>query len=213
MPKIAVTLNTLESRNHIIGDIPRGVKIYEGGGVEFKEQEPNYYLARVPHNRGGTKTVAITFTEDGRDIEHNHCDCSWRSGGNPVCRNVTAAILAIQGGIAEPEDVPGVLDNVAPTSPGGDMTTLSAKLTFYIPQAHSLKEKRMVARSIMDKARHKFNASVAEVASQDMHQTLTLGVAVVSGEYAHAQNMLDRLVRYMEENAEAELVNVEENQN
>jgi uncharacterized protein YlxP (DUF503 family) len=90
------------------------------------------------------------------------------------------------------------------------MTTLSAKLTFYVPQAQSLKDKRMVARSIMDKARHKFNASVAEVASQDIHQTLTPGVAVVSGEYAHSRKQLDELVRYMEENADAELVNIED---
>ncbi len=89
------------------------------------------------------------------------------------------------------------------------MTTLSAQLTFYIPQAHSLKDKRMVARSIIDKARHKFNVSVAEVASQDAHQTLTLGVAVVSGEYAHARNMLDEIIRFMEGNAEAELVGVD----
>ncbi len=90
------------------------------------------------------------------------------------------------------------------------MTILSVKLTFYIPQAHSLKDKRMVARSIIDKARHKFNASVAEVASQDAHQTLTVGIAVISGEHAHARNMLDEIVRFMEENTEAELVNVED---
>jgi uncharacterized protein YlxP (DUF503 family) len=90
------------------------------------------------------------------------------------------------------------------------MTALSAKLTFYIPQAHSLKDKRKVVRSIIDKARRKFNASVAEVDTQDAHQTLTLGVAVVSGEHAHARNMLDEIVRFMEEIAEAELVEVEE---
>ncbi len=88
------------------------------------------------------------------------------------------------------------------------MTTLSAQLTFYIPQAHSLKDKRMVARSIIDKARHKFNASVAEVDTRDTHQTLTLGVAVVSGEYAHARKMMDELVRFMEENTDADLVDV-----
>ena len=90
------------------------------------------------------------------------------------------------------------------------MTTLSAKLTFYIPQTHSLKDKRMVARSIIDKARHKFNASVAEVDTQDAHQTMTLGVAVVSGEHAHARNMLDEIIRFMEENAAAELTGVED---
>jgi len=88
------------------------------------------------------------------------------------------------------------------------MTTLSAKLTFHISHAQSLKDKRMIARSLTDKARKKFNASIAEVDSQEAHQILTLGIAVVSGEHSHAQNMLDEIIRFMERNTEAELVSV-----
>jgi len=89
------------------------------------------------------------------------------------------------------------------------MHTLSAKLTFYIPECTSLKEKRQVRRSIIDKACKKFNASIAEVGTQDIHQTLTIGIAVVSGEFAHGQKCLDEIVRFMEVNTEAELVGVE----
>ena len=89
------------------------------------------------------------------------------------------------------------------------MHILSAKLTFYIPHAASLKDKRQVCRSVIDKTRQRFNASVAEVDTQDSHQTLTVGFAVVSGDVAHAQNSLDEIIRYMEEHADAELVKVE----
>ena len=89
------------------------------------------------------------------------------------------------------------------------MHILSAKLTFYIPHAVSLKDKRQVCRSIIDKTRQRFNASVAEVDTQDSHQTLTVGFAVVSGDVAHAQNSLDEIIRYMEEHTDAELVEVE----
>ena len=89
------------------------------------------------------------------------------------------------------------------------MHTLSAKLTFYIPHATSLKEKRQIRRSLIDKTRQRFNASVAEVDTQDVHQTLTIGIAVVSGEAAHAQNSLDEIIRFMEEHADAELTEVE----
>jgi len=85
----------------------------------------------------------------------------------------------------------------------------SARLTFYIPRASSLKDKRQVCRSLVDKARGRFNLSVAEVGTQDAHRTLTLGVAVVSGDNAHAQNSLDEIIRFMEEHAEAELREVE----
>ena len=89
------------------------------------------------------------------------------------------------------------------------MITLSAKLTFYIPHATSLKDKRRVRRSLVDKTRHRFNASVAEVDTQDVHRTLTIGIAVVSGDTAYAQGVLDEMIRFMEEHAEAELTAVE----
>ena len=89
------------------------------------------------------------------------------------------------------------------------MTTLSVKLTFYIHHSMSLKDKRQVCRSIVDRTRKRFNASVSEVDTQDEHKTLTLGVAVVSGEAAHARQSLDEIIRFMEEHTEAELTNVE----
>ena len=89
------------------------------------------------------------------------------------------------------------------------MITVSAKLTFYIAHATSLKDKRQVCRSLIDKARQRFNASIAEVDTQDLHQTLTIGIAVVSGETAHAQRSLDEIIRFMENSADAEPTNVE----
>ena len=90
------------------------------------------------------------------------------------------------------------------------MITVSARLTFYISHAASLKDKRQVCRSLVDKARQRFNASIAEVDTQDMHQTLTIGVAIVSGDAAHAQRSLDEIIRFMEEYGDAELTGVEE---
>ena len=84
----------------------------------------------------------------------------------------------------------------------------TAVATFYIPHSSSLKDKRQVCRSLIDKTRQRFNASVAEVATQDLHQTLTIGVSVVSSEASHAQNSLDEIIRFMEENANAELTEV-----
>jgi len=89
------------------------------------------------------------------------------------------------------------------------MYTLSAKLTYHIHCANSLKDKRQVARSTVAKVRQKFNVSIAEVATQDVHRTLTLGIAVVSGDMAHAQNSLEEIIRFMENNPDAELTAVE----
>ena len=89
------------------------------------------------------------------------------------------------------------------------MYTLSAKLTFHIPYSSSLKDKRQVRRSLIDKTRHLFNAAIAEVATLDNHTMLTLGVAVVSNSHAHAQQMLDEIIRYMETHTDADIVEVE----
>ena len=89
------------------------------------------------------------------------------------------------------------------------MYTLTAKLKFHIPHATSLKDKRQVCRSIVDKTRKRLNVSVAEVDTQDTHQILTIGIAVVSGEFTHGQNSLEEIIRFMERNIEAELIDVE----
>ena len=87
--------------------------------------------------------------------------------------------------------------------------TLSAKLAFYIPQSTSLKDKRQVRRSLIEKTCHKFNAAIAEIDTQDIHQTLTIGIAVVSGDAAHRRESIDEIIRFMESQADAELTSIE----
>ena len=89
------------------------------------------------------------------------------------------------------------------------MALFALEVPFYVAHATSLKDKRQVCRSLIDKARQRFNASIAEVDTQDVHQTLTIGVAVVSGDSAHAQHSMDEIIRFMEEHADAELTDVE----
>jgi len=88
------------------------------------------------------------------------------------------------------------------------MFTVSAELTFYIPHVTSLKDKRQIRRSIIEKTRHRFNVSIAEVGTQDIHQTLTIGIAVVSSEASHGENSINEIVRFMEAHADAELTEV-----
>ncbi|MCL2665316.1 MAG: DUF503 domain-containing protein [Defluviitaleaceae bacterium] len=89
------------------------------------------------------------------------------------------------------------------------MYVISAKLTFIIEHASSLKDKRQVCRSLIEKTRNRFNVSISEVATQDIHQTLTIGLAVVSGDADHANNMADEIIRYIENNADADLISIE----
>ena len=89
------------------------------------------------------------------------------------------------------------------------MITGTMKLTLYAPWIHSLKEKRMVVKSVCGKAAAKFNISISEVEDQDVHQTIVLGVACVTNETSHADSILDNVLNYIENNTEAEVVRVE----
>lgn len=89
------------------------------------------------------------------------------------------------------------------------MITRTAQITLYAPACHSLKDKRMIVQSILTKVRNKFNVSIAEVDAQDAHQTIVIGMAVVSTSNSHTQNVLDEVVRFIENNANAEVTGVD----
>ena len=82
-------------------------------------------------------------------------------------------------------------------------------LTLRAPWVQSLKEKRMIVKSILEKTKNRFNVSIAEVDKQDNHDTIVLGFACVSNESRHANNMIDTIIRFIEGNCEAEIVLVE----
>jgi len=59
----------------------------------------------------------------------------------------------------------------------------------FIPHAQSLKDKRMVLRSIKDRLK-KFNVAVAEVAHQDAWQRSGLGIVAISTTTEHVDKEL-----------------------
>jgi len=83
------------------------------------------------------------------------------------------------------------------------------KMNIHIPWAHSLKEKRMVVKSLCAKARNKYNISVAEVDKQDLHQIIVLGIACVAGDNAQADSILDHVINFIESNTEGEIIKIE----
>ena len=80
-----------------------------------------------------------------------------------------------------------------------------ALFEIHIPYAQSLKEKRMVVKSLRDRIRNKFEVSVAEVALQELHQRARLGIAIVTSEGGNAEAILQNIVRFVESHAEATL--------
>jgi uncharacterized protein YlxP (DUF503 family) len=69
------------------------------------------------------------------------------------------------------------------------------RLTFHVPHARSLKDKRRVVLRFRDRIRSKFDVSIAEVDAQDKLQRAIFGVSVVSSEAAVCDSVLEQVAR------------------
>ena len=83
-----------------------------------------------------------------------------------------------------------------------------AALTFRLraPWVHSLKEKRMIVKSLVAKLQNRFHVSAAEIDEQDTHQIIVIGVAAIVPHHAMADSLMDEISLFVEENCEAEIL-------
>lgn len=63
----------------------------------------------------------------------------------------------------------------------------------YAPWVHSLKEKRMIVKSLIAKLQNRFHVSVAEIDEQDTHQIIVIGVAAIVPHNAMAESLMDEI--------------------
>ena len=83
------------------------------------------------------------------------------------------------------------------------------ELRLYAPWVHSLKEKRMVVKSLLGKIRSRYAVSAAETEEQDIHQTIVIGVAAIVAHAAQADGLMDDILALVGNSKEAESVSVE----
>ena len=74
---------------------------------------------------------------------------------------------------------------------------------------HSLKEKRMIVKSLVAKLQNRFHVSAAEVDEQDIHQIMVIGVAAIVPHNAMADSLMDKISLFIESNTEAEIIDEE----
>ncbi|NLZ93703.1 MAG: DUF503 domain-containing protein [Firmicutes bacterium] len=86
------------------------------------------------------------------------------------------------------------------------VSVMTVKL--YAPWVQSLKEKRMIAQSLCQKLRNKFNVSVIESDAQDVQQTIIISIAFLTDSSAKADQISDKITRFIEGNVDAEIVDL-----
>lgn len=83
-----------------------------------------------------------------------------------------------------------------------------AAMTFrlHAPWVRSLKEKRMIVKSLTVQLQNRFHLSAAEIDEQDIHQIIVIGTAAIVPHRAMADSLMDQISVFVEKNCEAEIL-------
>lgn len=79
-----------------------------------------------------------------------------------------------------------------------------AEVECYLYNAQSLKEKRSVVKSIIHKVRHECNVSIAEIDYQSLWQRTKLAIVTVSNDGAHAEKVIQHVLKLIDQFTELE---------
>jgi uncharacterized protein YlxP (DUF503 family) len=79
-------------------------------------------------------------------------------------------------------------------------------VSLHVPEARSLKDKRQVVRSILDRTRVRFGVAAAEVEDQDLHRKAVLGFSSVSGKAHHAEEIVRKVLEALRSHPAARVI-------
>ncbi|MFH1350749.1 MAG: DUF503 domain-containing protein [Pseudomonadota bacterium] len=82
------------------------------------------------------------------------------------------------------------------------------KIEFRLYDNRSLKEKRKIVKSMVDKVKHKFNVAIAEVGSNDKWQKVELGITTVGNDRRHIDSSLNNVLAFLDSMYLAEIVDL-----
>jgi uncharacterized protein len=71
------------------------------------------------------------------------------------------------------------------------------RLTLHLPDPGSLKSKRHLVRSAIDRVKARFNVSIAEVGDNDLWQRSVIGVSAVGNDHSFVNEALDKVADFV----------------
>jgi len=80
------------------------------------------------------------------------------------------------------------------------------KIVFYLPENRSLKGKRKVVRSMIDKVKARFNMAIAETGSNDKWQRIELGITTVGNDRRHIDSSLNHVLDFLDSLCLAQMI-------
>ncbi|OPJ55795.1 DUF503 domain-containing protein [Alkalithermobacter paradoxus] len=85
----------------------------------------------------------------------------------------------------------------------------SCKIELMIYEVSSLKEKRHVIKSIIERLKARYNISIGEVGMNDKWQRSQIGFVCVSNSSNHANEVIDKVIDFIENDGRVEIINTE----
>lgn len=83
------------------------------------------------------------------------------------------------------------------------------RIELYLSENRSLKGKRKVVRSMVDKVKSRFNVAISEIGSNDKWQKIELGISAVGNDRRHVDSSLSHILGFLESLYLAEIVHTE----
>ena len=83
------------------------------------------------------------------------------------------------------------------------------KITLGLSDCHSLKDKRKIVKSLIARVQNAFNASVAEIGLNDVHQRAEIGIAIVGNDRRLINSKIDQIFEFMDNLQLAEVIDTE----
>ena len=82
--------------------------------------------------------------------------------------------------------------------------------TLLLYEGASLKEKRMVVKSLTQKISSRYNVSIAEIGEQDKWQRAEIGFSCVSNNRRHVERMIQEVLRFVESDGRVEVMDIQQ---
>ena len=81
------------------------------------------------------------------------------------------------------------------------------ELFIYLPNSHSLKDKRSIIKSFKTFMRRKYNISITEIGHKDSRKKSTIGIGCIGDNRKFIQQVIDRIIQDADCHPEFQLVN------
>ena len=89
------------------------------------------------------------------------------------------------------------------------MTTTICNIEIYIYESNSLKDKRKVLKSLINRLRERYNISISETDYNEKWNRALISVAHISNSGVMGEKTIDKIIDFIERDGRVEIVNIE----